>query len=165
MFRGHPHIHGRAIHPKLFVSSAHLRCVRLWFMVFTNHPGSGRDNYSIIIRNRLSDLSLLVAHWLFAPPPVAFIFLAPLADARHFFRPTPTRAVYWSGVPAFLAGRFAGLLAAPSRAVFLAEGSFGVGVKPMLAAMALSFSALYLHAPSLNAECSARLKSYSLPRH
>ena len=62
-------------------------------MVFTNHPGSGRDNYSIIIRNRLSDLSLLVAHRLFASPPVAFIFLAPLADARHFFRPAPTRAV------------------------------------------------------------------------
>lgn len=93
MFRGHPHIHGRAIHPRLFVSSTHLRCVRLWFMVFTNHPGSGRDNYSIIIRNRLSDLSLLVAHRLFASPPVAFIFLAPLADARHFFRPAPTRAV------------------------------------------------------------------------
>jgi hypothetical protein len=116
-------------------------------MVLAIFPASAGNNYSMIIRNRLSDLSLLVAQPLFATvsSPVTGVFLPPLADTRHFFRPAPAVAIGRAGAPAFLAGCFAGLLAALARAVFLVEGGFGIGCEPSLAAMAPSLTAAFFH--------------------
>jgi len=54
-----------------------------------------------------------------------------------------------------LTGRLARPLATPTGAVFLAEGGFGVGAEPLLAAMAFSFTAMLFHAPPLNEERGA----------
>jgi hypothetical protein len=51
--------------------------------------------------------------------------------------------------------RLARPFAARAGAVFLAEGGFGVGEEPLLAAMAFSFTAMFFHAPPLNEERGA----------
>jgi hypothetical protein len=65
--------------------------------------------------------------------PQFFQFVLPLPLACHLARPFAARA----------------------GAVFLAEGGFGVGEKPLLAAKALSFTAMFFHAPPLNEERGA----------
>jgi len=49
------------------------------------------------------------------------------------------------GLPLPLAGRLARPFAARAGAVFLAEGGFGVGGKPLLAAMAFFLAAMLIH--------------------
>ena len=83
-----------------------------------------------------------------APAPDAFLFFGRISQFPV------ARLVFPLPLTCCLARPFA----AWAGAVFLAEGGFGVGVKPLLAAMAFSFTAMLFHAPSLNEECGARLK-------
>lgn len=96
--------------------------------------------------------------------PIFWLSRAPASDALLFFGRIGQLPVARLVLPLLLARRLANPFAARAGAVFLAEGGFGVGVKPVLAATAFSFTAMLFHAPSLNEECGRRLKFYSPPR-
>ena len=80
---------------------------------------------------------------------------APAPDALLFFGRISQFPIARLVLPLPLACRLARQFAARAGAVFLAEGGFGVGEKPLLAAMALSFTAMFIHAPPLNEERGA----------
>jgi hypothetical protein len=79
----------------------------------------------------------------------------PAPDALLFFGWISQFPVARLVLPLPLAGRLARPFATWAGAVFLAEGGFGVGEEPLLAAMAFSLAGMWLHAPPLNKERDA----------
>jgi hypothetical protein len=84
--------------------------------------------------------------------PMFWLSSAPAPDALLFFGRVSQFPIARLVLPLPLTCRLARSFAARAGTVFLAEGGFGVAVKPLLASMALAFAAMFFHAPPLNEE-------------
>jgi hypothetical protein len=87
--------------------------------------------------------------------PMFWLSNAPAPDALLFFGRISQFPIAWLVLPFPLACRLARPFAARAGTEFLAECGFGVGEEPLLAEMALSFTAMFIHAPPLNEERGA----------
>jgi hypothetical protein len=114
-------------------------------MVLANHPGSRRDNSSMLINRCTAHLSNLVTLYLYGFARVARMLFAPILHAPDIGWPSPDAFVIGLCEPFSLARRLTCLSAAPTGTIILLKGGFRIRREPLAAAGTNFTRMLFLH--------------------